>query len=105
MMQNTDGYYICRGMWETVNEDAAFALGVGDISPVVKSRAGFSVFQRCEKNEERIEAQISSIAESYGKAVFALYVENVRDSLQAEKLDKYNEINILEMTFRDEAEK
>lgn len=97
MMQNTEGYYVCRGMWEQENEDAVFALDVGEISPVVKSRAGFSVFLRCEKDASQIKSHISSIAEDYGRAVFSAYAEKVRDSLKIEPLEKYNEISISKM--------
>ena len=37
MINNTDGYYVCRGMWEKENEDAVFALDEGEISEVIKS--------------------------------------------------------------------
>ena len=32
MFKNSDGYYITRGIWDIALEDAAFSLGIGEIS-------------------------------------------------------------------------
>ncbi len=81
MFNNTDGYYICRGMWDSVNEDAVFALGVGEISEVIESEKGYSVFLRCEKDEEYVESNIDTMANNYYRAVYNTLLQERIDSL------------------------
>ncbi len=81
MFNNTDGYYICRGMWDSVNEDAVFDLKIGEISDVVKSEKGYSVFLRCEKDEKYVEDNIDTLANNYYRAVYNLLLQEKIDSL------------------------
>ncbi len=86
MFSNTEGYYICRGMWESENEDAAFSLEIGEVSEVVKSSAGYSVFKRCEKSSEYVDKNISSILNNYYGANLILSVEDMAMSMSVEIL-------------------
>ncbi len=70
MFNNTDGYYVCRGMWDKANEDAVFALEVGEISEVVESPSGYSVFLRCDKSEKYIDSHIDELANDYYAAQY-----------------------------------
>lgn len=94
MFRNTDGYYLCRGMWEDENENAVFALGTGDISEVVKSDAGYSVFMRCEGSADYVKNNAGTIGENYGRGVYTVFVEKMRESLTVEKTEKYEELKI-----------
>ena len=92
MFNNTDGYYVCRGMWEKVNEDAVFGLEVGEISEVVESESGYSVFLRCETSDAYIEDHIDDIAESYYKAQYELKLEAARAELEVEEKEALESI-------------
>ncbi|MBQ3528539.1 MAG: peptidylprolyl isomerase [Clostridia bacterium] len=92
MFNNTDGYYICRGMWEQVNEDAAFALDVGEVSDVIESESGYSVFLRCEKSERYIEEHADDIREDYCKAQYELALEKIRSEMTVTETDALSEI-------------
>ena len=97
MFNNTDGYYICRGMWEEANENAAFSLNVGEISPVIESSAGYSVFMRCEKDSAYIDVNFDSLCSDYRKAVFGLALEKRSASLEIEKTQALDSCSIAEM--------
>lgn len=99
MIRNTDGYYLCRGMWEEVNENAVFALAEGEISKVIESDAGFSVFLRCPKNEEYVKGNLDTISENYCRAYFNTRVEETRAGLTVEALPALDRIQILTMEF------
>ncbi len=70
MFNNTDGYYVCRGMWDKANEDAVFALDIGEISEVIESPSGYSVFVRCDKSEKYIDSHVDDLANDYYKAQY-----------------------------------
>lgn len=70
MFNNTNGYYVCRGMWDKSNEDAVFALEVGEVSEVIESPTGFSVFLRCEKSDKYIDSHVDDLANEYYKAQY-----------------------------------
>ena len=92
MFNNTNGYYVCRGMWEQENEDAVFALGEGEISPVIKSDIGYSVFLRCEKSESYVRSRIDDIAESYYQAQYNLLLEKQIGELSVETTEAFDTI-------------
>ena len=94
MIQNPDGYYVCRGMWEDGVFDVIAGLETGEISEVCESTAGYSVFLRCEKNEKYVESHTEKIMEDSGKAVFSTEIEKVRSGLKAEPSEKYDSIDI-----------
>ena len=89
MFNNTDGYYACHGMWDSVNEDAVFALEVGEISEVIESEKGYSVFLRCEKSEQYVEDHVDTLAESYYNAVYNILLQEEIDSLTVKTNDVY----------------
>ena len=99
MIRNTDGYYLCRGMWEDVNENAVFALKEGEISEVIESDAGFSIFLRCPKNEEYVKENLDTVADNYGRAYFNACVEEVRATLNTKALPALDSLQILTMEF------
>ncbi|MBQ8914922.1 MAG: peptidylprolyl isomerase [Clostridia bacterium] len=92
MFNNTDGYYVCRGMWDGVNEDAVFALEMGEVSEVIESESGYSVFLRCEKSESFIEKNASSLATDYHKAQYNLMLEKTAEELEVKPLEALESI-------------
>lgn len=97
MTSNHDGYYLCRGMWDPVNEEAAFSLVVDQVSQVIESEQGYSVFLRCEKEEEYIENHFDELCQDYYKASFGLALEEQSASLQVETTDLYDSLSIRDM--------
>lgn len=83
MFQNTDGYYICRGVRYKEFEDAAFALDVGEISDVIHTPAGYSILLRCEKDPDYIDRNRAELCDSYRDACFSLLIEHKAASLTA----------------------
>ena len=75
-----DGVYFTRGEFDMEYENAAFALGVGEISEVVEATSGFYIIQRLEKEDAYIEKNFESLKMRY------LYVmlDNMLDSLAEE---------------------
>lgn len=76
-MTTLDGVYFTRGEFDKEYEEAAFALGIGEISDVVETSSGFYVIQRLEKEDAYIEKNFESLKLRY------LYVmlDNILDSL------------------------
>ena len=97
MKSNTDGYYLCRGMWDTVNEEAAFALVENEISSIVESDKGFSLFLRCEKEPDYIVAHFSDLCDDYRAARFTLALEEKSASLTVETTELYDSLDPLAM--------
>lgn len=83
MFQNTDGYYICRGVRYKEFEDAAFALDVGEISDVIHTPAGYSILLRCEKDPDYIRKNRADLCDAYRDACFSLLIEHKAASLTA----------------------
>lgn len=81
MFNNTDGYYICRGVWYHEFEDAAFALEVGEISDVIRTAAGYSILLRCEKDPAYLQKNRDELCDDYRDAQFSLLIERKAKSL------------------------
>lgn len=75
MFNNTDGYYICRGVWYREFEDTAFSLGIGEISGIIETAAGYSILVRCEKEDAYMDSHMESLCDSYRDAQFSLSIE------------------------------
>ncbi len=75
MFNNTDGYYMCRGVWYRAFEDAAFALEIGEISGIVETEAGYSILLRCEKEDAYLEAHLSDLGTDLRDAQLSLAIE------------------------------
>lgn len=92
MFMNTDGYYICRGVWYSEFEEAAFSLAVGEISPVIETSAGYSVLLRCEKEQGYLDSHFEDLCADYRDAQFSLTIEAKAASMhvtEREALGKY----------------
>ena len=79
-------------MWDQVNEDAAFALEVGEVSDVVESESGYSVFLRCEKSDAYIESHADDIREDLCKAEYELSLEKLRSEMTVTETEALKEI-------------
>lgn len=97
MFQNTDGYYICRGVWYRNFEDTAFALQVGEVSDVIETEAGFSILLRCEKEDTYIQKNLSALCEDYRDACFSLKIEERAEKLTVTPNETFAKYTILTM--------
>lgn len=75
MFNNTDGYYICRGVWYRAFEDTAFSLDIGEISRIVETEAGYSILLRCEKEDAYLEAHLADLGTDLRDAQLSLAIE------------------------------
>ena len=97
MFNNTDGYYICRGMWEEDAEAAAFALELGEVSEPVKVDAGYSVMLRLDKESAYVEGHADEMAEDFLAAQFSKILSEKSDSLEIEYKESFGEISVKDM--------
>ena len=80
MFKNTDGLYVCRGIWREEIEDAAFALEIGERSEPVVSPDGVRILLRCEKSDEYLAENFESLKSTYKEGVFRLAMEKAVQS-------------------------
>ena len=97
MFKNTDGYYICRGVWYHAFEDTAFSLAVGEVSDVVETEAGYSILLRCEKEDAYIDANLAALCEDYRDACFSLKIEERAAALTVTTNENFAEYTIFTM--------
>mgnify|MGYP004582364993 CR=1 FL=1 len=88
MFQNDDGYYIMRGTRSEAFEEAAFSLGVGEISDIIETDAGYSIIMRCEKDEGYFDRHADLVEAEYTET---LYTERFEER-QAEILAAVTEL-------------
>ncbi len=97
MFKNTDGYYICRGVWYHEFEDTAFALKVGEVSGVIETEAGYSILLRCEKEDAYIDKNLDALCEDYRDACFSLKIEERAAGLTLTTNENFAQYTILTM--------
>lgn len=97
-MASSDGYYFTHGQYSDAYENAAFALGIGEISPVVETYSGFYVIQRLELDGAYIGAHFSTdLKEQYLLAVFNKEIEECKSTLSFTLNDFGKGIDLTEM--------
>jgi len=84
MFNNPDGYYLARGTYHEAFENAAFALAVGEISPVVRTDAGWSILKRYEKEAGYLAEHFEELAEDYMSGLYNIRLEEHAETLRAE---------------------
>lgn len=97
MFSNSQGYYLMRGVWHRAFEDAAFALGVGEVSGVVETPSGYSVLKRYEKDPEYINDHFDDLCEDYYDSVFSLAREKRAEELEMTDSGPYEKLDILKI--------
>ena len=97
MFMNTDGYYICRGVWYREFEETAFSLAIGEISDVIETSAGYSVLMRCEKEEAYLEKNFDDLAGDWRDAQFSLTIEEKAASMKVTERPALAEYTLLTM--------
>jgi hypothetical protein len=98
-----DGWHVVRGSADPVYEDAAFALSVGGVSPVIRSKgennAGayvdcYYVIQRFEMDDAYINAHFDEMQEDYYGTVIAADLEKVTATLSFTPNEFYNTLDL-----------
>lgn len=102
MFNNTDGYYISRGSYNQEFEDAAFALEVGEISPLLETDAGFSIIVRLEKDAAYLDKHFNTLADEYLIGLYNIVLEKHEKTLTIETTDKLNDYTIFNMTMSND---
>jgi len=97
MFMNTDGYYICRGVWYREFEETAFSLKIGEISDVIETSAGYSVLMRCEKEEAYLKKNFDDLAGDWRDAQFSLAIEEKAASMKVTERPALAEYTLLTM--------
>ncbi len=81
LFNNPDGYYIARGSYYPLFEETAFSLGIGEISGVIETPAGFSIVKRYEKDESYLSGHYDALAEEYRAGRMNLIVEAYQSAM------------------------
>ncbi len=81
-------YYFMRGYFLEEYEEAAFALSVGEISPVVETRDGFYIIQRVETDPGYFGAHVEDLMSQY----FIATMENECNRIEETLSVSWNEL-------------
>lgn len=80
-LTTTDGYYFTRGEMVEEYEEAAFALEVGGISPVVETYSGFYVIQRLPIEADYVRKNLSTLKYNYQYAELNKFIDEKQGDL------------------------
>lgn len=92
MVSNPDGYYFTHGELIEEFENAAFALGVGEISGIVESHLGYHIIKRCEIDPDYVVNNFDDFKESYLVSKFKEEVSSHAKELPVTKKPLYDEL-------------
>lgn len=97
-MATDDGYYFTHGQYSESYENAAFALGIGDISPVVDTYSGFYVIQRLELDDVYVLSHfMSDLKDQYLLSVFNKEIDECKATLSFVLNDFGKSLDLVEM--------
>ena len=97
-MATEDGYYFTHGQYSESYENAAFALGIGEISPVVETYSGFYVIQRLELDDVYVLSHfMSDLKDQYLLAVFNKEIDDCKSTLSFTLNDFGKSLDLVEM--------
>lgn len=95
---NTAPYYLVRGIHEDELVDAALALEhVGAVSEIIELENAFYVLVRMEEEDGTLSSQLTTLLADYQWSIVGERVEAAKKTLQFEKTDFYNGLNLLEI--------
>lgn len=97
MFKNSDGHYITRGIWDIALEDAAFSLGIGEISGVIEGGDGCRILMRAEKESSYIDENESTLFDTYREGVFRRKIEDAVAGITLEKEPLCSEYTVYTM--------
>ena len=92
---NTAPYYLVRGIHNEQLVDAALALEEGDVSEIIELENAFYILVRMEEEDDTLSAQLTALLKEYQWSIVGERVEAAKDTLQFEKTDFYNELDLL----------
>ena len=81
---DSDGYYLARGTYHEAFENAAFSLGVGEISGVIRTDAGWSILKRYDKEAGYLAEHFDDLANDYMSGLYNIRLEERAAELRAE---------------------
>ncbi|MCR5262814.1 MAG: peptidylprolyl isomerase [Clostridiales bacterium] len=91
-MNPETGYYITRGEFLESFEDAAFALGVGETSGIVRSVNGYHIIRRYEQDPEYVSEYFEELRGVYKARRFNELRQETADSMKLKTADIYDTI-------------
>ena len=84
-------------MWDSINENAAFALNVGEVSGVIESDVGYSVFKRYEKSGDYIDSHFDEICTNWYNACYVTALEEKAAFTDIETGEEFDGMSLADM--------
>ena len=91
-MNSETGYYITRGEFLESFEDAAFALGIGETSGIVKSVNGYHIIRRYEQDPGYVSEYFEELRDVYKARRFNELRDETADALRVKRTDLYESL-------------
>ncbi len=87
-----DGYYFTYMYMNEEIEKAAFALDIGEISPVIESSGGYHIILRLEKEEDYIMQNFEDLKTQYQSCRFYTVLDEKKPEISIEKTELFDSI-------------
>ena len=85
----TEDRYMARGETVETFEEAAFALSVGELAPIVETSVGYSIFVRCEKAPAIPEENAEEFMEKFLVWQFNKLLEEIKANARIQYYEAY----------------
>jgi len=90
-------YYFVKGYFDKAYEDAAFALDIGEISPVVETEDGFYIIQRMEPSDTYMLGNIEALKSIYLECKMYENINKLASELEFELNDYGKSLELWQM--------
>lgn len=97
LFNNDNGYYISRGSYHEAFEKAAFELGEGEYSSIVKTDAGYSIIKRYPKSAAFMAENFDTLADDYLRGQYNLILAKAEATLTCTETDAMKNYPVLSL--------
>lgn len=99
MITSPVGYYFTHGELIEEFEEAAFALEIGELSPIVESPLGYHIILRCELDPMYVAQNFEDLAEAYKTSKFYFAVNEKIETLTVTEAERWRSLSMNDFKY------